>query len=65
VPVGEDRLPTWADFEEMRDAYVAVVLVAHRSGANLLRRGDRSGAERRDGAAGPFEAGVVDCQAVV
>jgi hypothetical protein len=24
VPVGEDRLPTWADFEEMRDAYVAV-----------------------------------------
>jgi hypothetical protein len=65
VPVGEDRLPTWADFEEMRDACVAVVPVADRSVANLLRRGDRSSAERRDGAAGPLEAGVVDCQAVV
>jgi hypothetical protein len=35
VPVGEDRLPTWADLEEMGDAYVAVVLVAHRSVAKF------------------------------
>ena len=33
--------------------------------AILLGRGDRGSTERRDGATGPIEAGVVDRQAVV